>query len=72
MFGLSILLGSILVVIGGTPILIIGIVSIISAIAYTGGPFPLGYNGLGDLFVFIFLDLLLFLALFIYKLDISI
>jgi len=42
---------------GGWVLLPIGIVSILCAIAYTGGPFPLGYNGLGDLFVFIFFGL---------------
>ena len=42
---------------GGWVLLPIGIVSIVCAIAYTGGPFPLGYNGLGDLFVFIFFGL---------------
>ena len=35
----------------------IGVVSIACAIAYTGGPFPLGYNGLGDIFVFVFFGL---------------
>ncbi len=39
---------------GGVPILIIGVLSIISGILYTAGPFPLGYNGLGDIFVLIF------------------
>lgn len=43
-----------LVLRGGVPILIIGVLSIISGILYTAGPFPLGYNGLGDIFVLIF------------------
>ncbi len=38
----------------GLAIIAIGIASIISAIAYTGGPYPLGYHGLGDVFVMIF------------------
>ena len=42
---------------GGWPLLVIGVASIVCGIAYTGGPFPLGYNGLGDLFVFLFFGL---------------
>lgn len=53
-FGLATLIGLYLVIVGGWPIVAIGLLSIISGIAYTGGPYPLGYNGLGDLFVFIF------------------
>lgn len=49
--------GLLLVREGGWILLPIGVVSIVCAIAYTGGPFPLGYNGLGDLFVFIFFGL---------------
>ena len=49
--------GLLLVREGGWVVLPIGIVSILCAIAYTGGPFPLGYNGLGDVFVFIFFGL---------------
>ena len=53
-FGLAALFGLYLAFLRGWPVIIIGLAAIISAIAYTGGPFPLGYYGLGDLFVFIF------------------
>jgi 1,4-dihydroxy-2-naphthoate octaprenyltransferase len=42
---------------GGWPILVLGVVSLICALAYTGGPFPLAHHGLGDLFVFLFFGL---------------
>lgn len=51
---LAALAGFYLVLRGGLPILLLGIAAIIATLAYTGGPFPLGYNGLGEVFVLIF------------------
>jgi 1,4-dihydroxy-2-naphthoate polyprenyltransferase len=56
-FGLAGLLGFYLTLAAGWPVLVIGLAAIAAAIAYTGGPFPFGYYGLGDLFVFIFFGL---------------
>jgi len=52
------LAGCYLVWAGGWPILAIGIASILSALAYTAGPFPLAYHGWGEAFVFVFFGLL--------------
>ena len=56
-FALAIVSGTYLVYVGGVPILVVGLVSVVCGVAYTGGPYPLGYNGLGDLFVFVFFGL---------------
>lgn len=53
-FGLATLLGAWLAWIGGWPIIAIGVLSIVFGLAYTGGPWPFGYHGLGDVFVFVF------------------
>ena len=50
--------GVYLVVLGGWPIVWIGLASLFCAVAYTGGPYPLGYHGLGDVFVFVFFGLI--------------
>ena len=53
-FGLALLIGLYLGWVGGWPIVAIGSVSIVCGFLYTGGPWPFGYHGLGDLFVFVF------------------
>ncbi len=55
--GIAILCGIPLVIRGGTPILVLGLVSLLLGYAYTGGPLPLAYKGLGEIFVFLFFGL---------------
>lgn len=53
-FAVATLAGLYLVVLGGWPIIAIGLASMVAAVTYTGGPWPFGYRGLGEVFVFIF------------------
>ncbi len=53
-FGLAVLVGVYLIVVAGWQLLLVGVASILAGVAYTGGPKPYGYEGLGEVFVFLF------------------
>lgn len=53
-FGLAILCGTYLIAVAGWELLLVGAASIVAGVLYTGGPRPYGYEGLGELFVFLF------------------
>ena len=53
-FAAAFVVGLYLVSVAGWPLLAIGVTSLLAGYAYTGGPFPLAYNGLGDVFVLVF------------------
>jgi 1,4-dihydroxy-2-naphthoate polyprenyltransferase len=56
-FGLAVLVGVYLIVTAGWQLLIVGAASILAGVLYTGGPKPYGYEGLGEVFVFLFFGL---------------
>ena len=53
-FGLAVLAGAYLVAVAGWELLLVGAASILAGVLYTGGPRPYGYEGLGEVFVFLF------------------
>src|SRR5436305_2236348 len=53
-FGVAVLFGIYLIVVAGWQLLLVGAASILAGVAYTGGPRPYGYEGLGEVFVFLF------------------
>ncbi|HMV29251.1 MAG TPA: 1,4-dihydroxy-2-naphthoate polyprenyltransferase [Anaerolineales bacterium] len=56
-FAFAAVLGLYLATLRGWTVIWLGAAAILSAVAYTGGPYPLGYHGLGDVFVFLFFGL---------------
>lgn len=63
-FLLAIICGVPLVLHGGWPIVVIGVISVCCGYAYTAGPFPLAYRGMGDIFVILFFGLVAVMGLF--------
>jgi 1,4-dihydroxy-2-naphthoate octaprenyltransferase len=71
-FGLAVLIGIYLTLVGGWPILLIGVLCILAGVLYTGGPWPYGYHALGDLICFLFFGVLAVLgSAFLQTLSIS-
>jgi 1,4-dihydroxy-2-naphthoate octaprenyltransferase len=56
-FAVALAAGVPLVIAGGIPILVLGLLSLLFGYGYTGGPYPLAYNGLGEVFVLLFFGL---------------
>jgi 1,4-dihydroxy-2-naphthoate octaprenyltransferase len=53
-FGIAVLAGGYLIAVAGWELLLVGAASILAGVLYTGGPRPYGYEGLGEVFVFLF------------------
>lgn len=68
-FALAVACGVPLVIQGGMPILAVGIFSVLMGYAYTGGPFPLAYLGLGELFVILFFGIIAVMGVYFLHTD---
>jgi 1,4-dihydroxy-2-naphthoate octaprenyltransferase len=55
--GIAGIVGLWLAYVGGPVLLVLGLLAVVAALAYTGGPWPYGYRGLGEVFVFVFFGL---------------
>src|SRR5438105_2894545 len=53
-FGVAVAAGAYLIAVAGWQLLVVGAASILAGVLYTGGPRPYGYEGLGEMFVFLF------------------
>jgi 1,4-dihydroxy-2-naphthoate polyprenyltransferase len=53
-FGMAVLCGVYLIIVAGPELLLVGVASILAGVTYTGGPKPYGYEGLGEVMVFLF------------------
>jgi 1,4-dihydroxy-2-naphthoate polyprenyltransferase len=68
-FGIAVLAGIYLVVVAGWQLLLVGAASILAGVLYTGGPRPYGYEGLGELFVFLFFGIVAVVGSFFVQIE---
>ncbi len=68
-FGIAVLAGIYLVAVAGWVLLLVGAASILAGVLYTGGPRPYGYEGLGELFVFLFFGIVAVVGSFFVQIE---